>query len=176
MAVFRLPEDHNRLDWRLLQCSPITLYFSRDLLTEHVDWFREQAYQVRSFDCAACPTEASFHQAVGQTLGLPASYGGNLDSFNDYLGQLEVPDASGTALVFVAFDCHYRQSPNRAWAFLDVIAGNARQFLLTGQRLLALVQSDDPTLDLQEVGACPVMVNPAEFGRRQPPIGRRRTR
>ncbi len=71
--------------------------------------------------------------------------------------------------MFLTGDALYARLPRRCWAILDVVAANSRRFMLTGQRLLALVQSDDASLVINDVGACPVMVNPAEFGRRTPP-------
>ena len=166
MAPFRWPGDSDRLDWALLRNSPVTLYFSRHVLDECVTWLRQHQYEVHSFDCSAWPTEEAFHREVGRALGFPNYYGGNLAAFNDCLCDIDVPPDGGVALVFTSFDTFSNKTPDCSWAILDIIAGNSRRFLLTGQRLLALVQSDDPDIVLQEVGACPVMVNPAEFGQR----------
>ena len=165
MAAFRSPEDWERLDWMLLQCSPVTRYLSRRALGDHLGWLQQHQYRVYSFDCSAWASEEDFHTEVSRVLGFPGYYGRNLNAFNDCLSDLDVPDAGGVALVFVAFDTLYRKSPEWSWAILDIIAGNSRRYLLTGQRLLALVQSDDSHIPLKEVGACPVMVNPTEFGR-----------
>ena len=46
---------------------------------------------------------------------------------------------------------------------LDVIETTSRGFLLTGRKLLALVQSDDPRIAFERVGARPVNWNPQEW-------------
>ena len=57
MAAFRWPEDRERLDWDILQHSPVCLYLSRDVLARHVAWLEQHGYLVRALDCAACPGE-----------------------------------------------------------------------------------------------------------------------
>jgi RNAse (barnase) inhibitor barstar len=168
MAPFRWPEDQDRLDWRLLQNGPVTLYFSRAVLADHVRWLQEHRYAVHAFDCSTWPTEEAFHQDIARALQFPGYYGGKLNALHDCLGDLEVPPDGGVALAFAAFDAWWKKAPDRYGAVLDIIADNSRRFLLTGQRLLALVQSDDRDIRLPEVGASPVMVNPAEFGRVAP--------
>jgi RNAse (barnase) inhibitor barstar len=166
VAPFRQPDDSQRLDWRLLQCSPVTRYASRRILADDIAWLQEHGYIVHSFDCCGWTDWPEFHTQASEILHFPDYYGRNLNAFNDCLGDIPVPDAAGTALVFLAFDRFHRNTAGRAHAILDIIASNSRRFSLTGKRLLALVQCDDPSLVLGDVGASPVMMNPKEFGRR----------
>ena len=53
--------------------------------------------------------------------------------------------------------------PDVAWSVLDVLAIQARYFLLFGQRLVALIQSDDPQIRFEPVGACPISWNGREW-------------
>jgi hypothetical protein len=46
---------------------------------------------------------------------------------------------------------------------LDILADDARRFLLFGRRLLVLVQSDDPRITFAPVGATAVSWNPKEW-------------
>ncbi len=66
-------------------------------------------------------------------------------------------------MTFSHYDYVARQMPDVAWRVLDIIASQARYFLLFGRRLLALVQSDDPRLHFKPVGACPVDWNGREW-------------
>jgi hypothetical protein len=52
--------------------------------------------------------------------------------------------------------------PDVAHAILDIVADNARRFLLTGKRFVTLVHSSDPAINLEPVGATPVLWNPKE--------------
>lgn len=162
MAPLRWPDDARRLDFELLRESPVTLYRSRQVLAEHLAWLRGHGYAVHEIDCSGWSSEADFHDAASRTLGFPAYYGRNLDAFNDCLCGIEVPEEGGTALAFLAFDVLHGLSPERAWHILDIVARWSRFFLLTGRRLMALVQSDDPGLRVEPVGARPVLLNGEE--------------
>jgi hypothetical protein len=107
-------------------------------------------------------SEEDFHDAASSTLGFPSYYGRNLDAFNDCLCGIAVPEEGGTALAFRSFDVLYRLSPRSAWHILDIVARWSRFFLLTGRRMMALVQSDDPGLRVEPVGARPVLLNKDE--------------
>ena len=162
MAPFRWPDDCGGLDYELLRHTPVSLYFSRQILDQHVAWLRDHEYLVRPFDCSGFASEEDFHAEASRVLGFPDYYGRNLAAFSDCLCSIEVPEAGGTALVFRGFDAFFRVSPECCWHVLDIIACWSRSFLLTGRRLLALVHSDDPQLRVGPVGARPVLWNGAE--------------
>jgi hypothetical protein len=143
----------------------VTLYRSREVLAEHLAWLRGHDYAVHEIDCSGWKSEADFHDAVSRTLGFPNYYGRNLDAFNDCLCGIEVPEEGGTVLAFLAFDVLHGLSPERAWHVLDIVARWSRFFLLTGRRLMALVQTEDPGLQVKPVGARPVLLNGDERGR-----------
>ena len=164
MAAFRDdPSEWERLDWRLLQNSPVALYGREAILDEDRAWFSAHSYRVYRLDASSWDGEVAFHRDVRRVLEFPAYYGENLDAFNDCLSDLPVPEQGGAALEFRHFDAFARREPRVAQAVLDIVAVNARHFLLTGRRLLALVQSDDPELSFEPVGACPAMWNPREW-------------
>jgi RNAse (barnase) inhibitor barstar len=165
MAPLRWPDDARRLDFELLRESPVTLYRSREVLAEHVAWLRGHGYVVHEIECSGWSSEADFHDAASRTLGFPDYYGRNLDAFNDCLCGIEVPEHGGTVLVFLAFDVLHRLSPERAWHILDIVARWSRFFLLTGRRLMALIQTEDPGLRIEPVGARPVLLNGDERSR-----------
>ncbi len=165
MAPFRWPDDSSRLDWELLRHTPVALYFSREVLAEHVGWLRGPHYLVHTFDCSGWASEEDFHAGVSRTLAFQGYYGRNLDAFNDCLCGIGVPEGGGTALAFLSFDTLFKMSPARSWHLLDIIACWSRFFLLTGRRLLALVHSDDRHICIKPVGARPVLWNGTESTR-----------
>jgi RNAse (barnase) inhibitor barstar len=133
------------------------------VLDEDVRWFEEHGYESYRFEASAWLTLDKFHLEVKVALGFPDYYGCNLDAFDDCLGDLGIPVSGGTILVFVAFDKFASAFPAQAWAILDIIAHHSRLALVHGRRLLALVQSDDPSIELRPVGATVVGWNPREW-------------
>jgi RNAse (barnase) inhibitor barstar len=165
MAVFR-SEDRvspHRLDWRLLQNGPVALYVQPAVLAEDGAWLREHGYEVRILDCAAWRSVEDFHRAVAAELRFPGYYGHNLHALNDCLSDIEIPEEGGLVIEFLRYDNFAAVSRDAAQAALDIIAINARRHLLFGRRLLALVQSDDPHIRFDPVGASPVTWNPREW-------------
>ncbi|HKO54045.1 MAG TPA: barstar family protein [Polyangiaceae bacterium] len=164
MATFtNNPTEWERLDWQLLQNSPVTIYFDREILESDVSWFRADGYRVLSIRAAEHSSPEALLVALGKVLAFPDYFGRNLDAFNDCLSDVEVPDAGGLLLVldeYAPFTAYFRRE---AQAVLDICADQARRFLLIGRRFVVLVQSGDPTLTFDPVGASPVMWNPREW-------------
>jgi RNAse (barnase) inhibitor barstar len=164
MTSFREdPSEWQRLDWRLLHNSPIALYYRAEILAEDLAWLRTQGYAVDEFDSSKWDSAAGFHSDVELRLGFPDYYGQNLDAFNDCMRDIEIPNSGGRAIVFHRFDTFAKREPSVAQAVLDIMAKSAWRSLLVGRRLLTLVQSDDPGIMLETVGAHPVIWNPREW-------------
>lgn len=157
------PEEWQRLDWRLLQSSPIALYFNREILKEDLSWFASQRYRVLTMETGTCASAEALLEALGECLSFPAYFGRSIDALNDLLSDIDVPDDGG--LVLVLYDFHGFASAFRetAQAILDVFADNSRQFLLTGRRCLVLVHSGDPRIAFEPVGTTAVAWNPREW-------------
>jgi RNAse (barnase) inhibitor barstar len=155
--------DAQRIDFRILQNGSSALYFRPKLLADDVAWLRANAYVVRTFDCTSWVDSAAMHDALATNLGFPDYYGRNLDALNDCLSDLEIPDDGGLALVLTRFDAFASTHRDVAQAVLDIIATQSRGFLLFGRRLFAMIQSDDPAIRFDPVGATPVGWNPKEW-------------
>lgn len=167
------PEQVNRLDWQILQNGAISLYIDHLTLEEACQWFHKQQYALYRFDCREWKTEQDFHLAISQVLDFPDYYGHNLDAFNDCLLNLDIPPQSGCVLVFFRIDLFAQRFPRFTHQVLDIIEAASRSFLLTGQKLIALVQSDDPAFSFEPVGVRPVTLNPKEYlNKIQPSIRR----
>ncbi|MEO8554502.1 MAG: barstar family protein [Kofleriaceae bacterium] len=164
MAIFRDDANPwNQLDWRLLQHGPISLYSRPELLAEDVAWLAARHYAIDRLDCRDWTTSTEVYRALASAFTFPAYFGENLAALNDCLGTLSVPDEGGRVIVFDRFDVPARALTGLATGILDVIAVQARQHLLFGQRLIALVQSDDPKLAFDPIGATSVTWNPREW-------------
>lgn len=167
MAFFKrkekAPAEVERLDWKLLERGAIALYHRSSVLSQDLAWFRQHGYVIHELNAGGWPTPAEFHADVERTLKFPDYYGKNLASWVDCVAEIDVPDESGVALVFRRYDAFAKAQPQLAQTILDSLESTSRRFLLTGRRLLALVQSDDPRIRFERVGAMPVTWNPREW-------------
>ena len=162
MAPFDPSEDNGqRLDWHVLRDGGITLYKSKSYLAGDMEWLRSEGYRIVSFDCREWTSSEQMHQRLSEELSFPGYYGRNLDALNDcMLGDLNVPDAGGLALLLRRFDAYsngpgakpYPSGRNEAEIILDILASASRYYLLTGGRLITLIQSDDPHIHFEDLG------------------------
>ena len=155
--------DLDRVDWRLLQNGWVVMYWRQQLLDADAQWLAEHSYRLHRFNCEQWSSDQNALVEMGVALGFPDYYGRNLDAFNDCLGDIEIPEEGGVGIVLVGYDQFARLSPGTAHTILDILATNARSFMLFGRRLVTLVQTNDPRLSFDTVGATPVMWNPKEW-------------
>lgn len=159
--VERPPRE--RLDLQLLQSSAVTLYHKASVLAQDVACLQQFGYRVYTLDAAPWRSVADFHDEAKRQFAFPDYYSANLASWIDCLGDLEVPENSGVVIQFRHFDAFTKVDPQFAHTLLDSIESASRRFLLFGQRLLALLQSDDPRIRFERIGAVPVNWNPREW-------------
>ncbi|WP_042390636.1 barstar family protein [Streptacidiphilus melanogenes] len=147
----------------------VTLYWRTARFDEAADRLRRAGFAVVVLDASGWTTDDAFHTDVAAALDFPDYYGANLDAFNDCLGDVMggaygVPqDAPGVALAFTHYDVFAAACPREAHVVLDIVADHARRAAVFGGRLLCLVQSDDPDLRQEPVGAQPVLWNRYEW-------------
>jgi hypothetical protein len=167
MAFFKrkekAPAEVQRLDWKLLERGAVALYHKSSVLSADLAWFRQQNYTIHEMNASTWQTPQDFHVEAQRVLSFPSYYAKNLASWVDCLAELPVPDETGTVLVFRRFEVFARSQAQLSQTILDSIETTSRRFLLTGRRLLALVQSDDPRIRFERVGAMPVTWNPQEW-------------
>ncbi|MGI5241576.1 barstar family protein [Dactylosporangium sp. CA-139066] len=161
-----LAQDHA---FRLLANTPVTLFRRPEVLDETIGWLGAHGYQITRLNAASWSTERDLHREVAAALEFPDYYGHNLDALNDCMRDVVSqaygwqPDAAGLVLVFVGYDTFAGHCPRAAQVVLDIMAGHSRGAALIGRRLMCLVQSDDPDLRFEPVGATPVAWNDAEW-------------
>jgi len=154
MAPFA-ENDTDRLDWHLMQNGAVTLYFQMAILEQDLAWLRGHGYRIETIDCNDCTT---FFRQMSLALKFKEQFGyedwsGNLDALNDAFGSLECDADAGLVFCFHRYDLLKASDAYLAHTVLDIIESNSRDHLLFGQRLLALVQSDDPTIQFDSLGA-----------------------
>ena len=149
------------LDWTILQNGPVALFYKPTVLDDAIAWLKRRGYAVATADCGTDPSKRGVLDTITAALSFPA--GANLDGFNDYCWQLEVPDDGGFALVLLHYDRVAAADQKLAETVLDILAGSARNKLLFGRRFICLVQSDNPRLTFGPVGGRPPTWNPGEW-------------
>ena len=152
-----------RLDVQLMQSSAVTLYHKHNFLAQDVSCLQQFGYHVYTLDAAHWKVPADFHADAKRELALPEYYAANLAAWLDCLGELDIPETGGVVVQIRHFDAFARIDPHFAHTLLDSIESASRRFLLLGRRLLALVQSDDPRIRFERIGAVPVNWNPREW-------------
>lgn len=73
------------------------------------------------------------------------------------------PEATSLALVFTGYDTYATHCPRSAQILLDIMADHSRVASLFGQRLMCLVQSNDPHIQFQPIGTITVNWNDEEW-------------
>jgi RNAse (barnase) inhibitor barstar len=168
-----LAADRERLDWLLFQNGGVVLYHKQQILAEHTAWLVREGYQLRELDANGWKDSKGFHEDVKRVFAFPSHYTNNLASLVDALSELEIPPGGAVALQMKRYDRFAKIESHLAWSVLDALETTSRRLLLTGRRLLTLVQSDDPRIKFERVGAMPVNWNPREWLETDRGIGNR---
>lgn len=170
MAPFDIAAGlRNELDFRLASDSFITLFWNQAVLKESTEWLLDHGYLVVWLDTIGWTSETEMHRDFADGLEFPDYYGETFDALSDCLGDVvayeygSAADATGLVLVLTGYDGFVRSNPEAAHTLLDIFALAARAGALIGHRMMCLVQSDDPQLELAAVGASPVWWNDAEW-------------
>jgi hypothetical protein len=147
----------------------VVLFWRMSLLDAKLAWSLGHGYEVARVDASTWTTEADLHRDLAAALNFPPYYGKNFRALNECLHAVASydygtsPEASGFVLALTGYDRFARLCPVAAYTVLDLFAKRARAAALIGHRMVCLVQSDDPDLSFEPVGAMPVMWNDAEW-------------
>ncbi|MEI8084324.1 MAG: barstar family protein [Actinomycetes bacterium] len=159
----------NELDFRLVSDSFVTLFWSRSVLKDTTEWLLDHGYLVVWIDTSGWRDDADMHRDFADGMEFPKHYDESFDGLNDCLGDVVAyeygsdPEATGLVLVLLGYDGFLGASPESSRTLLDIFARQAREGALIGHRMMCLVQSDDPYLEIGTIGASPVWWNDAEW-------------
>jgi hypothetical protein len=171
MACFR-PRDasnYERPDWSMLRNGPVTKFHSRDVLDRTRTWLRAEGYREIDMDARPWGNADDLIASVRTAFSLPESTGRGFDALDDLMYDFVEgaygadPKAEATAIVVLGFDAFARAAPDAAHVFLHILARHVPRALMHGHRLLVLVQSDDPRLEIAAVGGHEPRWNDAEW-------------
>jgi hypothetical protein len=161
-------ETTHPVDFRLVHNTFVTMFWRSSLLDQTIEWLRSHAYEVVEFDAASWASAAEMLDDVAAGLEFPDYFGRNLDALNDCMRDVASgdygwhADATGLVIVLRAFDA-FTSADHSRQILLDIFADQARCAILIGNRIICLVQSNDPHLSFDPVGAMPVTWDDAEW-------------
>lgn len=138
-------------DLEILKDGPICKYFKNSILDEDLNWFINNHFEVFEMSCRTW-NRKNAHQNLKAGLNFPDYYGENLNAFADCLTDMYNTKYRGLVIVFRHYDHFVDEDVKFAEAILDIIARESRVWLLTGQKLIVLMQSDNPDLNFPKLG------------------------
>jgi RNAse (barnase) inhibitor barstar len=160
MAIFQnTPEEWQRLDYKIFLNGWTSLYWQHAILNNDIRWFKAESYKIIEFDCSKWSDLNQLHDDLKDSLRFPDYYGKNFNALNDCLYDIEITE-TGLLIVFLHFDCLEKVIAHN---LLSIFTDSSRQHILFGQRLLTLVQVDDPNYKIEGIGTCAVSWNDAEW-------------
>jgi RNAse (barnase) inhibitor barstar len=162
-------ETTHPVDFRLVRDAFGTMFWRSSLLDETIRWLKSHADDVVEFDAGSWASDADMYEDVAIGLVFPDYFGRNLNALNDCISDVASgdygwrPDATGLVIVLRNLDAFATVDRRIAQIMLDIFAEQARRAILIGNRIICLVQSDNPDLKFDPVGATPVTWNDAEW-------------
>jgi len=149
-------------DIEILKNGPICKYYKNSILDEDVNWFIDNRFDVYEIDVRNW-NKNNFHKHLKVKLNFPDYYGENLDAFEDCLEDMFNPRYKGVVLVFRNYYEFYNCNQKSAFTILDIIAQESRVWLLNGQKLIGLIQSNEAHLVLPKLGGVSPCWNSKEW-------------
>lgn len=165
MADFdRYKNNCSRIDWEIFMNGSVSLYYSYDVLEKDLKWLLEKKYKIVRIDLKEINTQELFHKRIKESCHFPEYYGENMSALSDCLRHdLEIPFKSGAALVLENFNLFYEKDKSAANEILERLSRGSRERILTGERLITLIHTNDPQFDPEEIGSFKIRWNRCEF-------------
>ena len=140
-----------------LATGAVGIIYDRAVLGGVMSDLQAKAYRVAAFDCRRWTNPLAAGQALGTALGMPESLPRTLPVVGAYLQELARSDEPygdlrlRMAVVLGVFDDFLARHRADALALLDELGQASRMAQLFQHRVLVLVQSDDPGLEVVAV-------------------------
>jgi RNAse (barnase) inhibitor barstar len=157
------------VDYRLVHNTFVTMFWRRSLLDDTIRWLIQHDYDVVTLDSATWRSAENMLTDMAEALDFPAYFGHSLNSLSDCLRDVAACDygwrseATGLVLVLINFERFAAADRLTAQRLLDIFADKARAAMLIGNRMMCIIQSNDPRSTFEPVGATPVIWNDAEW-------------
>lgn len=140
-----------------LATGAVGIIYDRTVLGAALNDLNARAYRVAAFDCRRWSNPLTAGQELGAALGMPESLPRTIPVVGNYIQELARSDAPfgdqrlRMAVVLGVYDDFLSRHRADALMLLDELGQASRMGLLFQHRILVLVQSDDPDLDVVAV-------------------------
>ncbi len=164
--MFNSAADFQRRDWALLQNGAVNLFHREEHLLSAEEALEALGYRLDRLTCSG--DMDAFHDQVSSVLNWRDQFGydgwnGNLNALNDGFRSYPFGPTGRAALVLRNFHRLAADDPRLAHHLLDIVEHSARNHLLEGHLLIALIQTDDPDYASGPIGARSANWNNAEW-------------
>ncbi len=144
-------DEAENLDWLILRDGPISKYFSHEILNKDIKSLVNVGYNIIDVNLKNW-TISNYQSKMKDAFEFPQYYGENLAAFGDCLGDLFNNKTTGLVIVFRQFDAFYENSKDVSESILEIIINESWTWLLTGKKLITLIQVDDPDFHIDKIG------------------------
>lgn len=139
----------------------IAKVWSKELLANKLRWFHDHGYASVDLDASRWTSHSTLWDDIVAGFSFPDYFGRNINAFTDCMRDVAYGEygygwsgtETGLLIVFRNFDSFTALDARAAHQILDTISATAREAMLVGNRVMCLVQSNDPRLHFEPVGA-----------------------
>lgn len=165
MAAFnRQVNNCAKVDWAIMINGSISLYCNENILIKDFEWLKNNRYKDFILDFSKISSIEEFHTRIKTICEFPDYYGENMSALSDcLLHDLKIPYDGGCVFVFKDFDSFYMKDKEMAHDILERLSEASRQRMLTGERLITLLQSGNLKFVPDTIGAYKISWNRHEF-------------
>lgn len=151
MAPFTQSEINSNWPlYDLFQNGGVVLFKRRDYLSDTIFQLKEVNYQIKTINSLEHSSIEAILESIVKALvpiGPNTRINPNLDSFDDFLFDIEFKGKKGVILVLDHFPTFYKMHRKQAITTINILAQHHRAHLLKGNRFLTIIQSDNPRID-----------------------------
>ncbi len=128
----------------------LSLYYKEEILNYDIDLLKKKKYKIIEFDCEEISNDIELHFALQAKQCFLDYVGESFSALDDCLIDYEI-DENGVVIVFRHLNKLDIESVN---ILLDILATHARRKFVSGQKLLTLIQVDNPKFKITKpIGA-----------------------
>lgn len=149
-------------DIEILRDGPICMYYKNSILDEDVNWFYENRFEVYDINVKDW-NRKNYQDNLKKAFDMPDYYGGNSNAFEECLNEKIYSRYQGLVIVLRRIDEFLNNDSNSSINMLDIIARESRFWLIEGKKLITLIQSNEPFLELPKLGGIEPVWNAQEW-------------
>lgn len=156
-------------DYLLIQNGFVIMFHSRENLKISTDWLHSHGYHIAYVDTSEWGHIDDIHEPFAKALNYRVRYGRNISAIDDCLSDIAVKDyawpegATGLVVVVDGFAEYVAEAPQSAQYLIESFERQAAHAALFGNRMMFLIRSSNPNLQMDNVGGRSVMWVYREF-------------